>query len=50
MAGNPSALTVGKRDLWFDNIKGILMVFVVIGHFSATLVSAMKALKLFIKL
>lgn len=50
MAGNPSALTVGKRDLWFDNIKGILMVFVVIGHFSATLVSADESVEIIYKI
>jgi len=39
MSAENSPLVMRNRDYWFDNIKGMLMIFVVIGHMTASFYS-----------
>lgn len=45
MSAENSPLVVRKRDYWFDNIKGMLMIFVVIGHMTASFYSFSAPMK-----
>lgn len=45
MEKEKSPLLTGQRDYWFDNIKGVLMILVVIGHMTASFYSVSAGLK-----
>ncbi len=45
MTAEKSPLSTRKRDYWFDNIKGVLMILVVIGHMTASFYSYSNGLK-----
>ncbi len=40
-----SPLVARKRDYWFDNIKGVLMILVVIGHMTASFYTSSAFMK-----
>ena len=45
MKTETSPLLTRQRDYWFDNIKGVLMIFVVIGHMTASFYSVSGGIK-----
>ncbi len=45
MANEMSPLVTRQRDYWFDNIKGVLMILVVIGHMIASFYTSSDAMK-----
>lgn len=45
MAGEKSPLLTRQRDYWFDNIKGVLMILVVVGHMTASFYSYSGVIK-----
>ncbi len=45
MANESSPLITRQRDFWFDNIKGVLMILVVIGHMIASFYSVSGVMK-----
>ena len=45
MSAEKSPLVARQRDYWFDNIKGVLMILVVIGHMIASFYTASPFMK-----